>query len=73
MGMSPKMLVRIARFQRALRMKSANSGSWAAVAHKLDYFDQMHMIRNFKAFAGEAPGRALEQTAPDHLMPLASA
>ena len=70
MGMSPKMLVRVGRFQRALRMKSANSGSWAEVAHKLDYFDQMHMIRDFKAFAGEAPTRALEQIAPDHLISL---
>jgi AraC-like DNA-binding protein len=70
MGLSPKMLVRIARFQRALRMKSVSSGSWSDVAYKLDYFDQMHMIRDFKAFAGEAPVRALEQIAPDHLISL---
>jgi AraC-like DNA-binding protein len=70
MGMSPKMLVRVARFQRALRMKSPNSGSWAEVAHRLDYFDQMHMIRDFKEFAGEAPVRALGQIAPEHLISL---
>jgi AraC-like DNA-binding protein len=70
MGMSPKMLARVARFQRALRMKSFNSGSWAEVACKMNYFDQMHMIRDFKEFAGEAPVRALEQISPDHLINL---
>ena len=69
-GVSPKLLVRIARFQRALRMKSSGSASWSEIAHNLDYYDQMHMIRDFCAFAGEAPVRALEQTAPDHLIHL---
>jgi AraC-like DNA-binding protein len=72
MGLSPKMLLRIARFQRDLRMKSVNSASWCDVACRLDYCDQMHMIRDFKAFAGEPPIRALKQIAPDHLINLHS-
>ena len=70
MGLTPKMLVRIARFQRALRMKSTGSPSWSDVAHRLNYFDQMHMIRDFKAFTGESPARAVQQIAPDHLISL---
>ena len=56
MGLSPKMLVRIARFQRALRMRAVNSGSWSEVAYKLDYFDQMHMIRDFKGVCWRSSG-----------------
>ncbi|MBB5060487.1 AraC-like DNA-binding protein [Granulicella aggregans] len=69
-GLTPKMLVRIARFQRALRMKSDGSPSWAEIAHQLNYFDQMHMIRDFKAFTGDSPGRAIGQIATDHLISL---
>jgi AraC-like DNA-binding protein len=70
MGLPPKMLMRIARFQQALRVKSAASPSWSEVAHQLNYFDQMHMIRDFKAFAGEPPVRAVEQVSADHLISL---
>jgi AraC-like DNA-binding protein len=70
MGLTPKMLMRIARFQRALRMKSTGSPSWSEVAHRLNYFDQMHMIKDFKEFTGESPVRAFEQIAPDHLISL---
>jgi AraC-like DNA-binding protein len=69
-GMSPRTFMRVARFQHALRIKSLKSPSWSAVAHKLHYFDQMHMIRDFKAFAGEAPVRAIKQIAADHLIRL---
>jgi AraC-like DNA-binding protein len=70
MGLSPKMLVRIARFQQALRLKSLGSRSWTDVAHELNYFDQMHMIRDFKAFAGTSPVQAQGQIAQDHLISL---
>ena len=69
-GVPPKLVVRIARFQQALRMKTTHPTSWSQVAHALDYHDQMHMIRDFRAFAGEAPVRALEQIALDHLISL---
>lgn len=50
-GLPPKMLARIARFQGVLR----GSGDWAAVAQACGYFDQAHLIRDFKEFAGETP------------------
>jgi transcriptional regulator GlxA family with amidase domain len=68
MGVSPKTLVRIARFQHVLKMKGASSLPWVEVAHALEYHDQMHMIRDFRDFAGDAPIRACEQIHSDHLI-----
>ena len=67
-GLSPKTLVRIARFQQVLKMKSASSLTWIEVAHALEYHDQMHMIRDFRVFAGDAPGRACDTIHSDHLV-----
>ena len=65
-GMSPKMLLRLMRFSNAwlLREQDANR-SWLSIAHTTGYADQMHMIRDFKEFAGVNPGsilRDLEQS-----------
>ena len=67
-GLSPKTLVRIGRFQQVLKVKSAGSLTWAEVAHALDYHDQMHMIRDFRTFAGDAPIRACGAIRSDHLI-----
>jgi AraC-like DNA-binding protein len=67
-GLSPKILVRIARFQQVLKMKSASSLNWVEVAHALEYHDQMHMIRDFRSFAGDAPVRAFDKIRSDHLI-----
>ncbi len=69
-GVSPRMMTRIARFQRALRMKAQGNLSWTNVAHASYYYDQMHMIRDFRAFAGDSPSLAMEQISPDHLISL---
>ena len=66
-GMPPRMITRIARFQRAMRMKLQGSPSWTEVAYAADYHDQMHMIRDFRAFSGDSPVRILNQSAPEHL------
>ena len=44
--------------------------SWTNVAHASCYYDQMHMIRDFRAFAGDSPSLAMEQNSPDHLISL---
>lgn len=57
-GIPPKRLARIVRFQYALRvLQSAGErrGSGAALAAQLGYADQAHFIRDFRAFAGHTP------------------
>jgi AraC-like DNA-binding protein len=67
-GISPKRLARIVRFQRALRLLQARSespdakrpaGSGAATAIDCGYADQPHFIRDFTELAGCPPGAHL--------------
>jgi AraC-like DNA-binding protein len=56
-GMSPKVFARLVRFSKAYRMRENFAlMSWTSIAHDCGYFDQMHFIRDFKEFAGVAPG-----------------
>lgn len=60
-GMSPKQLCCIARFNNALELKlSYPSMKWTSIAHQSGYFDQMHLIKDFKRFCGEAPSSLLK-------------
>lgn len=55
-GMNPKMYARILKFSKAYRLHEASPAlSWTTIAHEAGYYDQMHMIRDFKAFAGVTP------------------
>jgi len=57
-GMTPKLFMRVQRFQRALGMAQEFPGAdWARVALECGYGDQSHLIRDFTAFAGCTPGR----------------
>jgi AraC-like DNA-binding protein len=67
-GVSPKVMTRIARFSRALRLRNETAHSWTEIAHSAGYHDQMHMIRDFRVFAGGAPTCALQEIAADHLI-----
>jgi AraC-like DNA-binding protein len=56
-GLTPKLYSRLVRFSRAWIMREKNAGlSWLHIAHACAYADQMHMIRDFKYFAGVTPG-----------------
>ncbi len=58
-GMSPKQFARLARFRHALRAaREADRLSWAAIAATAGYYDQAHLIAEFRAIAGVTP-RAL--------------
>jgi AraC-like DNA-binding protein len=54
-GASPKLLARVFRFQRALAR--AGRADWAAIAADCGYFDQAHLIRDFRQFTGAPPTR----------------
>lgn len=56
-GLPPKLFARIIRFSKAYRIRESSPDiSWTKIAHECNYFDQMHLIRDFKQFAGVAPG-----------------
>jgi AraC-like DNA-binding protein len=60
-GMSPKQLCCISRFNNALEVKLNHPDmKWIGVAHQSGYFDQMHLIKDFKRFCGEAPQSLLK-------------
>jgi AraC-like DNA-binding protein len=55
-GMNPKMYARILKFSKAYRLHEAFPQlSWTKIAYEAGYYDQMHMIRDFKVFAGVNP------------------
>jgi AraC-like DNA-binding protein len=56
-GLPPKLLCRIVRFQRVLKMLEQRENGQDFVRSALDcgYYDQSHFIKEFKAFAGKGP------------------
>lgn len=58
-GLRPKLFQRLARTEAALRDMLASGHADAALALRHGYFDQSHMGRDFRAFAGASPGALL--------------
>jgi AraC-like DNA-binding protein len=55
-GLTPKELHRVLRFRRAFQLLDrAPARSWARVATCAGYYDQAHLIREFRRFAGASP------------------
>ena len=55
-GVTPKRFCRILRFQHAVTQAHRTAGiDWADVALACGYFDQPHLIHDFRAFAGMTP------------------
>lgn len=54
-GVGPKLLGRIIRFQQVFRAVEQCSSAWAAVALECGYYDQAHLIRDFNQFAQQTP------------------
>ena len=63
-GLSPKFYSRLVRFTKAWLMKENQPAiTWTAIAYECGYFDQMHLIRDFQAFAGTNPHTIAEALA----------
>ena len=56
-GLTPKRVARIARFERIVRATQGRTPDWGRVAAEHGYADQSHLIRDFRAFAGTTPSR----------------
>ncbi|MGH8882996.1 MAG: helix-turn-helix domain-containing protein, partial [Stackebrandtia sp.] len=57
-GLTPKTVARILRYERAVALLRSGSGSVAQVAAVTGYSDQAHLTREVRGFAG-VPPRAL--------------
>lgn len=59
-GVSPKAFAKLTRFHRALRAAGADRrASWASIAAASGYYDQAHLIAEFRAIAGVTPRELL--------------
>jgi AraC-like DNA-binding protein len=57
-GASPKQLASLLRFRRVVE-RYARGERLTTIAHEVGYFDQSHLIREFRAVTGESPERFL--------------
>ncbi len=60
-GLSPKALSRVTRFRATIDfVHEAPTRSWAEVAQACGFYDQAHLVNEFRALAGVAPGKLAE-------------
>jgi AraC-like DNA-binding protein len=64
-GLSPKVFARLCAFQRVIHSVGQTSQvDWAQTAITCGYYDQAHLIREFRAFSGLTPGSYLKKRGP---------
>jgi AraC-like DNA-binding protein len=57
-GISPKLFIRIVRFEYAMKIKNSSSDkSWSQIALECGYTDSSHLLKEFKEFAEFPPSR----------------
>ena len=64
-GLPPKTVARIMRFDRAVARIGGGGTTLAEVAFECGYFDQAHMNRDFRQFAGTSPAAFAPRIRPD--------
>jgi AraC-like DNA-binding protein len=68
-GLTPKHLCRVLRFRYAASVAAVSMGKpapradWAQIAADAGYFDQAHLIRDFREFTGRTPMAVFSNTA----------
>lgn len=61
-GVGPKAFARLMRFHRALRAAGEDGRArWGSIAAETGYYDQAHLIDEFRAIAGVTPRALLEE------------
>ncbi len=60
-GMSPKLFGRMQRFQGIFRTMEGPGSDWVNAAIDYGYYDQAHLIRDFREFSGKTPTALLGQ------------
>jgi AraC-like DNA-binding protein len=66
-GLSPKALARVHRFRGAMILLDRANGEvpWAALAEQCGYYDQSHLINEFRRFTGFSPVELARRDRPD--------
>lgn len=55
-GITPKAYLRIMRFQKAINeIEQVQTVEWAAIAQDCGFYDQAHLIKDFRVFSGLTP------------------
>lgn len=73
-GVNPKLLARIARFDKAFRLKNSHPHyDWLRIAVECNYHDYQHLVRDYKAFTQLTPTafHEIENKAPERQFGLA--
>ncbi|WP_244239268.1 helix-turn-helix domain-containing protein [Corallococcus carmarthensis] len=60
-GIGPKDFARTVRLQRAVRMAAASKKDWGRIAADAGYYDQAHLIADFRELVGLTPGAFLKR------------
>jgi AraC-like DNA-binding protein len=66
-GLSPKSLARVHRFRGALDILNRANGEvpWVALAEQCGFYDQSHLINEFRRFTGFSPVELARRDRPD--------
>jgi transcriptional regulator GlxA family with amidase domain len=66
-GLSPKALARVHRFRGALQLLDRANGQvpWAELAEQCGFYDQSHLINEFRRFTGFSPVELARRDRPD--------
>jgi AraC-like DNA-binding protein len=65
-GLSPKHLARVLRFRQAAKYASGQHADWADIAVASGYYDQAHLINEFKELAGVSPAQFSSLSVASH-------
>jgi transcriptional regulator GlxA family with amidase domain len=68
-GLTPKLFCRLLRFQRARAVADEIAApAWAQLASLCGYFDQAHLIKDFREFTGLTPAEYVRQRRPGEFL-----
>lgn len=68
-GVSPKTFCRVARLWQVLRAVGPGRLNWAALAAELGYYDQSHLVTEFRSLTGLTPTRWAGSKSPSARLP----
>jgi AraC-like DNA-binding protein len=63
-GLTPKAVARVLRFEHAVHLAEHGDLSWGRLAHECGYYDQAHLIHEFRAISGCTPGTFFQDVVP---------